>query len=175
MDKRSLYDIARKVRADDFFEYIYGVTSPLDEDIFNICKEYYEGEDGGGKKEMKSIQKDALTSRRGEMYFAAKNVSEVNDKYYNLLKKHGIVFENGDALGQLKKILRRDGVKLDRMNNAEKVASTKLNDTSIFKFEEALINLGMSLEITINKDLSLVEYLIYVKINKERASWQEER
>ena len=170
MDKRTIYNIVRRVRVVDFFDYIYGYTQEIDLDIFKVCRAYYD-DHSNLKKDLKKIQKDALKGRADKLYYHAKNVEEPYDEHYMFLQSNGIVFEDGNTAEQIRARIKRDNYKLNKILEDDRLH--QLNNTQdeeiVFMFEENLIGLEMGLEMNISRDISVVEYLIYQKMYKQKS------
>ena len=166
MDKRTIYNIVKVVKAIDFFDQLYNGINTLDDELFVLVYEYY-AENSDSSKTIKNIQLKGFANRSNNLFNAAKNVREIGDVHYNLLIESGIDFTKGDTFGQISKKLKRYDFKIKKLKKTNETESEDKDE--VFIFEEIIIRLSMIFKFDINTDISIVQFMIYNKLAKENT------
>jgi hypothetical protein len=165
MDKRTIYNIARNVKASDFFNSMDGYFE-LDEEIYKACFEFYSSSiNESNGKNLKKIKIDGYTERINKINDAYNNIKEPNDEYHKYLESIGIDFLKGNVAEQIVKIGNKYLRKLSKLK--EEDGDNEKND-DFFIFESVLIDLSSIMGYEISKDISIVEFTLYINKAKNK-------
>ena len=168
MDERTIIRIIRSVKAIDFFNEMDG-ADVMDTELFDVCSVFLKTHLGSQKKSVIQMKIDGYNERIEKMMYAQKHVKKVGDEHYNLLVSYGVEFEEGKTVESFLKVGNRFIHKLKKLKEGEEEQIKSVKDKTS-EYEESVANMSYALKIKLDVNMSLAEYVAYVKLYKKIIS-----
>ena len=163
MDRGQIITVIRSVSAIDFFDSMNGVDKGIEDELLIVCKEYYVNS-LDIKKSAKDIRVNGFKDRLEKIEYSVKNINEEGDEHHLYLESVGLKF-NDNILDNLSVLKKRYNHKLNKLVSED---ATKDSESGEVVLEEQLSTLSAMFGFRIPPDISLVEFIAYIKQSKKQ-------
>lgn len=162
MDEKTDLRRFREVKAEDFFDKMYGIDNEMDEELFVDCFDHYK-QTMNIKRGLNEIRLDKFRHKINNIKAAVIFASEDNDYFTKILKKNKIEI-NENTLENAKVTIQLYENKISKIENI----LTANNRNSIGGWDELLASLSSNVGFFIPFDVKFLYFINLIKTNNKK-------